>query len=254
MLYSEKIGSESNTACVFLHAFPLDSEMWYPQIELISKELCVILIDLPGFGKSHLLEPLSMEIMAAEVSKVLDNLKIHKAIFLGLSMGGYVIFNMVRLFPEKVSALILCDTTPSSDTEQKRQNRLELIKQIEEKGVEILVQQMIPNLLSEHTLLYNKPLVNWIKQKFLNVKPESAIAALKAMANRKDHTELIKKTKIPTLLIFGEEDKITSANMHIKNSLLRKIKNAGHYSNLENPKEFNSALLEFITYLKTKQK
>jgi 3-oxoadipate enol-lactonase len=253
MLHFEKLGTDSKPACVFLHAFPLDSEMWHPQIEALSAlDLQVILIDLPGFGKSYSVERLSMEIIATEVVKVIDALKIKKASFVGLSMGGYVIFNLYRLFPEKISALALCDTTPAADSEERKQLRFELIEQISLRGTEVLVEQMLPNLVSTQTLHSNPLLIEWLKKKFLNAKPQAVISALKAMAERRDHFELLPKINVPTLLIFGEEDKATNLeiaekiNSSIPNSSLKKIKNAGHYSNLENPEDFNSALVEFI--------
>ncbi|GIU81135.1 MAG: alpha/beta fold hydrolase [Acidobacteria bacterium] len=252
MLYFEKLGTDSKNVCVFLHAFPLDREMWQPQVEALKEKMQVILIDLPGFGKSLPIKNLSMEFMASEVIRTLDSLKIEKAIFVGLSMGGYVIFNLYRLFPQRVSAMVLCDTTPASDSEERKSMRFELIEQIKSQGVEVLAQQMLPNLVSKHTALNNTLLMEWLRQKFLNVNPEAAVSALKAMADRKDHTEWISNINVPTLLIFGEEDKVTNIEMAekmnsvIANSSLVRIANAGHYSNLENPEGFNSALIGFI--------
>ncbi len=253
MLHFEKLGTNSKPVWVFLHAFPLDSQMWHPQMKALSAlDLQLILIDLPGFGKSPLLEKPSMETMATEVAKVLDTLKIKRASFVGLSMGGYVIFNLYRLFPEKISALVLCDTTPAADSEERKQMRLELIEQINLKGTEVLVEKTLPNLVSTQTLHNNPLLMKWLKEKFINVKPKAATSALKAMAERKDHFEILPKINVPTLLIFGEEDKATSLeiaeriNSSIPDSSLKKIKNAGHYSNLENPEDFNSTLTEFI--------
>jgi pimeloyl-ACP methyl ester carboxylesterase len=87
---------------------------------------------------------------------------------------------------------------------------------------------------------------------FLQTEPKAAIAALRGMAERVDHTEILVKIDIPTIIICGEQDKITNLqtakllHKQIKNSQFHTIKNAGHYSNLEQPEQFNLVLRNFI--------
>jgi pimeloyl-ACP methyl ester carboxylesterase len=160
------------------------------------------------------------------------------------------------LFPEKFAGLILCDTTSSLDTEEKRNQRFELIKKIETHGIQILIEKMLPNLIGEHTKKSNRKLVARIEEMFAETNSVSVISALRAMAERKDHTDLLDKINVPTVLIFGEEDQITNLhtarvmNEKINDSRLYTIKNAGHYSNLEQPDEFNEALKNYIEDLK----
>jgi 3-oxoadipate enol-lactonase len=90
---------------------------------------------------------------------------------------------------------------------------------------------------------------------FLDAVPQSAIAALRGMAERADHCHLLPEINVPTLLVFGAEDAVTGIetaekmNRQIKNSLLFTIEKAGHYSNLEQPEEFNRAVVSFIKEL-----
>ncbi|MCS6874584.1 MAG: alpha/beta hydrolase [Pyrinomonadaceae bacterium] len=238
---------------VLLHAFPLDNQMWQPQIELASEKLCLILPDLPGFGETELSpEEISIESIAYEVLELLKHLNIKKASIGGLSMGGYVTFNLYRIAPELFHSILLFDTSPFADTDEKRNARIELIKQIKTKGVLALVENMLPNLISENTKQKNPVLVSWLKEKFLQTKVTTIEKTLLALANRKDHSYLLKEIKVPTLLIFGEHDSVTNLEIAnklyhlIPNSKLFKIPEAGHYSNLENPIAFNSALKEFL--------
>ncbi len=242
---------------VLLHAFPLSGKMWKPQIAKLSEAgFGVITPDLRGFGESHNFSDLnSIEDMAKDIAGLLEDLEIEKAVFCGLSMGGYVLFNFFRLFPEKVSALIFCDTNFAADSEEKRKGRFELIEKIEKDGSKALIENMLPDLISEFTGENQPHLVIEIEKMFSDTTSQAAIAALRGMAERLDHTEILKKINVPTALIFGAEDKITNLEtaekMHalISNSRLYIIKNAGHYSNLEQPAQFNASLSEFLETL-----
>lgn len=243
----------SGKVLILLHAFPLSGKMWKPNIKsLVNANLRVITPDLRGFGENNNFSDINlMEDMANDIAELLEDLEIETAIIGGLSMGGYVTFELYKLFPEKFSALVLCDTTFEADTEEKRNLRFKLIKKTEKHGSKALVENTLPNLISDFTKQNNKDLSEELEKVFLECLPESAIAALRGMAERSDHTNLLDKINVPTLLIFGEQDKITNLetaklmNKQIADSELIIIKNTGHFSNLENPSEFNSALLNF---------
>lgn len=239
---------------VLLHAFPLSRKMWSPQIEAVTAEsFRLILPDLRGFGETNNFADISlMEDMASDIAELLDNLEIEKAIIGGLSMGGYVTFDLLRLRPEKFKALVLCDTTCSADNEEKRQKRFQLIEQIENKGSQALIENMLPNLIGKFTKEISENLISELKQMFAETNPKAAAAALRGMAKRKDHTEFLNKIEVPTLLVFGEDDAVTTPAdarilfEQISASGLSIIKNAGHYSNLEQPEQFNQALINFL--------
>jgi 3-oxoadipate enol-lactonase len=239
---------------VLLHAFPLSREMWNAQVKALEAENCrVIVPDLRGFGESHNFSDINtMEDMAQDIFEILETLKIERAIIGGLSMGGYITVNFLKKFPEKIAALILCDTNATGDTEDARESRFDLIEKIETEGAQALIDEMLPKLISENTKENKKELVAEIEEMFGKVNPQAAIAALRGLAARIDNTDLLDKISVPTLLIFGEEDKVTHLKAAekmagtIPNAKLVKIENAGHYSNLEQPEAFNQALIDFI--------
>lgn len=239
-------------AILFLHAFPLTRKMWTPQVaEISAAGFRSIIPDLPGFGQSPAFagEP-TMDEMAFEVEKLINHLKLRKFILCGLSMGGYAAFSLLRRIPEKLAALALCDTTHLPDTVEKQKSRFQLIDKIEAKGNAVLIEEMLPNLIAESSA-ENDALVGFLKKQLSAVKPESAIAALRAMAHRRDSTDLLAKIDVPTALIFGQEDKITppqtahTLQSEITGSELFEITGAGHLSNLEQPQLFNRALIDF---------
>jgi pimeloyl-ACP methyl ester carboxylesterase len=232
--------------------------MWKAQAEtLASHGYSVILPDLPGFGENNEnFERFTIEEMAAQVLDLIKSLNLQKVIIGGLSMGGYVLLNLFRIAPEYFSGLILCDTTYLADTVEKRNGRFELILKIEKQGSMALAENMLPNLISEETKQNNQALTAKLANLFSDVNPVAAVNALQSMAERIDCTEVIAGIKVPTLLIFGEFDKITNIENAkkmkelIRESELQIIKHAGHYSNLEKPDEFNRILLDFCNRVK----
>lgn len=239
---------------ILLHAFPLNRQMWASQIEPLMAENCrLILPDLRGFGESHSFSDINaMSDMAQDVSELMNTLKINRAIIGGLSMGGFVTFNLLKICPERFAGVILCDTHPGADSAEKRESRFDLIEKIEKQGAEALIEQMLPKLICENTLKNKGELVEKIERMFRTVNPQAAIAALRGMAEREDHSDLLNSVFPPVCLIFGAEDdaailataeKIASL---APNRNLVKIRFARHYSSLEQPEEFNRALIEFI--------
>jgi 3-oxoadipate enol-lactonase len=241
----------SGNPVILLHAFPLSKIMWKQQSDFLAgNNFRVILPDLPGFG-DNISSSSSLEETAAQLVQLLKYLEIDKAIIGGLSMGGYIAFNLFRLAPEKFSALILCDTTYLADTVEKQKSRFELISKIKNQGSRALVENMLPNLISENTKQNNHSLTSKLEEIFSKVNPASAIDALQSMAERTDNSDIVKEINVPTLLVFGENDKVTNLENArqmkslIPHSELQIIENAGHYSNLEQPEQFNKILLDF---------
>lgn len=255
-LYFEEIGS--GKPIVLIHAFPLSRKMWKEQAKTLAENgFRVILPDLPGFGEDISdSKRFSIEEMALQILILIESLNIEKAIIGGLSMGGYVLLDLFRTAPEKFSALVLCDTTHLADSDEKRKGRFDLISKIEKFGANALVENMLPNMTSDDSKEKNSALTAELAEIFSNINPKSAISALQSMAARKDSSDIISNIKVPTLLIFGEFDKVTNLenakkmNELISGSELQIIKNAGHYSNLEQPEAFDKILLEFCNRFK----
>lgn len=239
---------------VLLHAFPLSCRMWEPEKKALAREnVRLILPDLRGFGETKsTADTNTMDEMAGDVADLLDRLKIEKAIIGGLSMGGYVTFALYRLDPGRFSGLILCDTTCAADTDEKRENRFKLIKKIEENGPQALIENMLPVLVGKYTKENNPELYADLEQRFAGTDPQEAIGALRGMAARIDSCDLLSEIDVPTLFIFGEEDTLTDADMgrkmhsRVTGSEFCLITNAGHYSNLEQPEQFDQAIISFI--------
>ncbi|QQS41926.1 MAG: alpha/beta fold hydrolase [Acidobacteriota bacterium] len=242
---------------VMLHAFPLDGRMWESNAWALAEEgYRVIVPDLTGFGRSEEgPTTVGMEYMAREVSETVATLGIPKAVFCGLSMGGYVLFRLYDIFPLSFKALILCDTSASADSDEKRAARDQMIETVETEGSSVLVDSLLPKLVSGETLKNNGELMSRLGAIVREQSSDAICSALRGMAARPDSVPYLKDVSVPTLLVFGEEDSVTGLDAAnelvegIPDALLETIEGAGHYSNLEAPSEFDRHLITFLKSL-----
>jgi pimeloyl-ACP methyl ester carboxylesterase len=246
---------QSRPTLVLIHAFPFDSRMWGPQRTGLGEKLDIHTPDLPGFGGSARLdgEEFSMELAARFVERELDARKIDRCVIGGLSMGGYVTFECWRLFPERIAGLILADTKATADTEEARKKRFDGAEKIGHGGYAEFVEDLLGKLLSEKRVRERPEIAEAVRDIALSVLPETAIAALLGMAGRSDSTSLLPSISVPTALIFGEHDAITTVDegtmmeRAIPDAKLTILPNAGHLANIENAAMFNEAVIELMT-------
>ena len=241
---------------VFLHAFPLSHTMWTPQAEAFSGNYRVIRLDLRGHG-----EPegdrrnFGLDDYADDVIALLDHLKVPRAVIIGLSMGGYTAFSIIRRHAARVQALVLADTRAPADDEDVRDVRITMADVTKKKGNGAIATLMLPKLLAPSTPQTNPGLTTLVREMILAAKPEWIVNDLMAMAARPDSTELLAQITCPTLVIIGEEDLATpmadSQFMadRIRNCTLAVIPKAGHLTNIEQPDAFNTALESFLKTL-----
>ena len=254
MAYDDTGGT--GTALVLLHGFPFDRSMWRGQAAALGGEFRVVAPDLRGLGETPLGgDGVSIEGMAEDVAALLDELNLGRVRIGGLSMGGYVAFEFFRKFPERVRALVLADTRPQADTEEGRRAREENARRALKEGMEPIVETMLPKLVSRGTREGGGEALERVRAMMLGTSPEGAAAALRAMASRRDQTELLSSIKVPTLIIVGAEDSVTppadagAMRAEIEGSRLFVVEGAGHLSNVERPSDFNRALVEFLRAL-----
>ncbi len=247
------LGEGAGDPLVLLHAFPLNGRMFEHQLAAFSGERRVVAPDFPGFGRSPR-TPAQPDVRyyAEGVRNLLDRLGLERVVLGGVSMGGYVAFACMRLFPERVSALVLANTRPDPDSEEARESRNEMALRVAQEGVEVLAEIQMERLLSPTTRENDQELVERVRAMILENSPDGAVAALGAMRERPDSTPLLAEIGVPTLVVGGEEDAISSPEVmagmadEIPDSRHVTLPRAGHLSNLEAPEEFNAALKGFL--------
>lgn len=236
------------TPILWIHGFPLSSGIFEPQLAI--RHIRHLMPDLPGFGESraHIGE-LTMEDYARTVIDVLDHRGIDRAVFAGVSMGGYICMAAARLAPERISGLILIDTRETPDDEKGRQGRFDTIEKIKREGTGALVESMLPKMV---TPAAPAELRERVREIMTAASPEGCVSALAAMAGRSDSTETLRSMQAPALVVVGENDPITPpADAERMAALLPqgrlvKLPSAAHLSNMEQAETFNQEVKAWL--------
>jgi len=193
-------------AVVFLHGFLEDHSIWDNFSNSLSAKYTAICIDLPGFGKSGIFNTEhSMVFIAEKVHQVLKQENINKCILIGHSMGGYVSLAFSKLFPDKLSGLVLFHSQATADNLKGKKNRdrtIEVVKN-NHKG---FIYSFIPSLFAEDNIERFSGEIDELIHIAENTKNEGIIAALKGMRNREDHCNTLKKLNVPVYFIIGKQD------------------------------------------------
>lgn len=254
MLFSETHGS--GAPLVLLHPFPTDHRFWQPVLPYLTPRYRVLTPDLRGSGESNAGDgPATMAKHAEDIERICAAAALGKAVFVGLSIGGYVLFEFWRRHPERVAALVLADTRATSETPESRANRLKSIADIQAHGPAPFVEGMAPKLLGA-TTRKNRPDVVRAAMAIMNESTVAGITALQqGMAERPDSVPTLKTINVPTLIVVGEEDTLTPATdaeqmrQGIAGSRLVKVPAAGHLSAFEQPEVWGKELRAFLDAL-----
>jgi 3-oxoadipate enol-lactonase len=241
---------------VLLHPFPVNHEFWLPVAEALSTRYRIVLPDLRGHGDSGVGEgPATMEKHATDIARVLEDAGIGRAPLVGVSIGGYALFEFWRKHRGRVTALGLCNTKAPADSVEARNGRLQVANDVLERGTEPFFQSMVPRLFARTTREMRPDLVDGGLRMMRKMSPEDVAQVQRGMAERADSVEILKTINVPTLLVTGDEDILTGVNeaelmrQHIAGSELRVVAKAGHYSPWEQPEEVGRLLRQFLERL-----
>jgi 3-oxoadipate enol-lactonase len=195
---------------------------------------------------------------ARDISRVLDAASVGKAVFVGCSVGGYILFEFWRRFRERVTALTLCDTRPQADTAEARANRLRAAATVLEQGTEPFLNSMISKLMGRTTVATRPDLVDGARAMMRKMSAEDINLVQRGMAERPDSIADLKSINVPTLIVIGEEDVLSTPadgelmRQNITGSLLKVIPKAGHYAPWEQPEAVGPALRQFLDSVHSK--
>jgi len=228
---------------LLLHAFPVDARMWDGQ----RGGAATLAPDLPGFGGSAGAEGgvMTMAAAARRGLDAIDEAGWDRAVVCGLSMGGYVAFELWRTAPERIAGLILANTRAGADTPEGAEGRRALAARLRTEG-NVLVDSP-PPLLSETP---SEGLWDTVKGWIGDQAPEAIAAAALGMAERPDSTPDLGGITVPTLVITSDGDTLIPPEVsspmaeQIPGARLAVIPGAGHLSNLEDPRTFSGLLRE----------
>lgn len=236
---------------LLLHAFPLHSGMWSRQLPALAKDHRVIAPDYRGLGKSRgATDASSMDLLARDVLALLAHLGVERAAVVGLSMGGYLSFELFRQAPALFRGLVLADTKAGADTDEGKAGREQFARDALERGLSWVADQLVPKLLRPAP---DPAAVAELRSLIGDGTVEGVAAAQRGMARRPDSFPTLAGILCPTLVLVGEEDTLTppaeaeKLAAGVPNAKLVTLPGAGHLSCIESPEAFTRELTAFLS-------
>jgi pimeloyl-ACP methyl ester carboxylesterase len=240
---------------VLLHPFPLNQHFWTAVEEQLNTRYRLIVPDLRAHGDSELGEgAVAMRKLANDLARLCQQEQITRAYFVGVSIGGYLLFEFWRQYREHVAALVLANTRATAETSGNRDGRLALADKVLREGTATFIEEMLPKVLSPSTRENRPDIVDAARQMMQKMSPQDIAGVQRGIAERPDSTPTLKTISIPTLIIAGDDDSVPLAEselmrQNIEGSRLQVIPKAGHYAALEKPAEFGALLRGFVDQL-----
>lgn len=239
---------------VLVHGHPFDRSMWRPQVMAFRRlGWRVIASDLRGYGESSVVPgKTTLDVFAADIAELLDRLGVREIVIGGLSMGGQIVMEFCRLYPERVRGLVLAATFPQAETEVGKHNRRATADRLELEGMGAYADEMLPKMLAPGCMAALPAVARQVLSMMRAAPPAGAAAALRGRAERPPYEDTLASLKIPALVLVGDEDFFTTrADAEKMRDLLQGselvwMKGAGHLPNLEREAEFNAALERFL--------
>lgn len=242
-------GSEQSPGLILLHSLGTDAEMWDPQLEALSELRQVVLIDLPGHGRStaapppYRLDDLGEDVLDVATSVGLDSFDVG-----GVSLGGLIALWLAAYAPGRVTRLICANTAAKLGSEELWTER---IRAVEAGGMEAIRDAVVPRFFAPGFSERYPEQFEKMLQTFTDTDPAGYIGCCGALRDA-DLRDEVSKIRCPTLIIGGEADIATPPatarwlHRHIQGSQLELIGGAAHLSNLDQPETFTRLVVSAL--------
>ncbi len=241
---------------LFIHGFPHDRGLWAPAVRLLKDRARCVVPDLPGFGSSPLPdEQPTLDSIAGDLVALLDHSQLREVVVCGLSMGGYAALALWRLHPERVRALILCDTRATADSPEARTKRDALIERAVAEGPRTVADLQLPVTIGETTRERLPQVVDAARTIIERQSVAGIVAGIRLLRDRPDQVAVLPTITVPTLVLCGAEDVLTPpAEMEamakqIPGALYSRVPLTGHLLAFEQPAVFVAGISTFLSQL-----
>lgn len=241
---------------LFVHGFPFDHTMWRNQLAVLSGWQRIA-PDLRGTGDSRVpADGYSVARYADDLVQVLDAVGVDRAVVCGLSLGGYILFELLRRHAGRVRAAVFCNTKAEADSPDAQRGRDAMIALAEQGGAGAVAEKLLPQLLAPASYAGQPDVVAFVRDMMTRSPVAGIVGALRALRDRPDSTPMLGTIAVPTLVVAGEADKIAPpevmrAMAHaIPGAVFSVISRAGHLAPLEQPLQTNRVLADFLDGLR----
>ncbi len=245
----------SGTPVMLVHGFAEDHDIWKFQFKKMAQKFFVMAPDLPGSGKSEILEgDISLDDYAEVIKDILEK-EIgsgKSVIMIGHSMGGYITLAFAERYPQMLDGFGLFHSTAYPDDDAKKEARRKGIEFIKNKGAALFIQSTSSNLFSEKTKEKKPYLIEELIEKYEGFPAESLIQYYTAMMRRPDRTHVLRSFTKPVLFLIGKGDNLIPLNTALLQSSMPSVsfvtilQNAGHMGMWEAKQKSLDALQEFL--------
>jgi len=254
------LDSEKGEKCIILlHGYLETMYIWSEFAYLLSRQYRVIVMDIPGHGLTDYAPAdtmgnriNTMDFCASVVKEVLDKCSVPKAVIGGHSLGGYIALACCRLYPEIFEKLILFNSHPYEDPEEKAVDRKREIDIIESGKLSMLASVSIPKMYSSANLRQMDEKIRETVELCETHDPMGIVASIKGMQLRPNSSSLLSNSPVPVMVIVGDEDAFMPAPMieEMRKSFpkvrFEELTGCGHNSFLERPDEVLDRVVSFI--------
>jgi len=253
-LYYEEHGRGSETI-VFCHSILFNQRIFDDQVEALKSSYRIVCFDFRGHGKSEVTDGgYDLENLTTDTVKLIKKLDCNPCHFVGLSMGGMVVMRVAARHPELIKTQILIDTYSEQDSPTDRLKNRALLWIAGSMGLKPVANRIITMFFGNAFLKdpERKDLQKTWKEHFLANDRRGIIKAVRGALSRQGITSEIHKIKTPTLILWGDQDKLTDRRkteiMHqnITGSELKIIPRAGHIATVEEPAFVSDAITDFL--------
>jgi len=236
---------------VLAHAIGCDARMWEDVAPRLAKRFRVLRVDTRGHGRSPVTQrPYSLAGLADDFAAVLDHLRIGRAHWVGLSMGGMIGQSFALRHPDRLGRLVLANTTSSYGPEGRGMWR-QRASLVENGGLAAIRDAVEARYFSEAFRREHPEVVSKVMARFLETRPEGYLGCCDALAEL-DFSHDLPRIASPTLVIAGELDAGTPPAMGraiaagIPGARFAILPGAAHLSAAEMPGEFSALVLDFL--------
>jgi 3-oxoadipate enol-lactonase len=239
-------GPQDAPPLLMLHSLGTDGRVWQPQAEALAEHFRVLRPDLRGHGLSEVTPgPYTIEGMARDVIAALDALGVARLPVAGLSVGGMIAQSLAHQAPERVAALVLCDTGLAIPPAALWHERAATVRA---KGTAAIADGVLARWLTPSA---DPEAAATLRAMLLGTDPEGYAGAAEAIAAA-DLTEATQRLRLPAFILVGDRDEATplghaeALRAAIPGARLRLIGGAAHIPTLEQPRLVTEALLDFL--------
>jgi 3-oxoadipate enol-lactonase len=242
-------GAADKPVLVLSNSIGTTMQMWDMQIPDLSKHFRVLRYDTRGHGASSVPPgAYSVDRLGRDVLELLDALRIGKAHFLGLSLGGIIGQWLGIHAPDRLDRLILSNTSAYLGPSEQWDARITSVQQAQDMSE--TAEMFLANWFPAHMFEKKSPMIEEFRAMLLAMDRQGVAGSYAAVRDA-DLRRTIALISRPTLVIAGRDDTVTLASHSefiaatVPGSKLVTLQ-AVHLSNIERPAEFMSTVLEFL--------